>query len=511
MRSRSICAVLMAWLALPFSQAMHAQDMDVAVTPDEVRAIAQEAFAWGLGPAARYESRYRVTQLESARGYAGKNRISWNRRRIGAADREATTPTYTTLEGTGYFDLRDGPIVVIAPGVYGRYWSMQVADQYLRWYAAIGSPFTGTGAQRRLIVGPTYTGRLPVGFTGAEVIRAPSDTALVQFRIALTRDNPDEAQEVNDLMDRITAVPLPDWEAGGRRPLPAKAQATVPGDAASFPRMAEIVDLGSSATALDILQLISLVLNDPSMTRRADSVKEVATLARLARIGLAEGSLFDPATLSDEQRAAIEAGFADARRAGELAATRQELDMNGWSIGRWDVDPNDYEVMSHYGGVDVLAPAPYYSHTGASLKLDAEGQPLDGANRYTLSFDVNNLPPVSEFWEIPIYDLDGYFVDNEFNRYAVNSYMYRNGDFAVKDGKLTFYIQKDKPDDPVQLRNWLPAPDGGFMLAARFYGPATPLLDGSYPMPKVVRSEVLEVRGTESRGEPLDPTANPQP
>jgi hypothetical protein len=287
MRSRStICAGLLAWMALPFSQATQAQAMDGALTPDEVRAIAQEAYAWGMGPAAQYESRYRVTQLESARGYAGKNRISWNRRRIAAADREATTPSFTTLEGTGYFDLRDGPIVVIAPGVHGRYWSMQVADQYLRWYAAIGSPFTGSGAQRRLIVGPTYTGRLPVGFAGAEVIRAPSDTALVLFRIAQTRDNSDEQQEVTDLMDRITAVPLPDWEANGRRPLPAKLQATVPGNQATFPRMAEIVDLGSSATALDILQLISLVLNDPSMTRRADSAREVATLARLARIGL---------------------------------------------------------------------------------------------------------------------------------------------------------------------------------------------------------------------------------
>jgi hypothetical protein len=506
MRSRStICAGLLAWIALPFGPATQAQAMDGALTPDEVRAIAQEAYAWGIGPAALYELRYRVTQLESARGYAGKNRIGWNRKRIAAADREATTPSFTTLEGAGYFDLRDGPIVVIAPDVHGRYWSMQVADQYLRWYAAIGSPFTGSGAQRRLIVGPTYTGRLPLGFTGAEVIRAPSDTALVLFRIAQTRDNSDEQQEVIDLMDRITAVPLPVWEANGRRPLPAKLQATVPGNQATFPRMAEIVDLGSSATALDILQLISLVLNDPSMTRRADSAREVATLARLARIGLAEGQIFDPDTLSDEQRVAIEAGVADARRAGELAAARQELDMNGWSIGRWDVDPNDYELMSHYGGVGVLAHGPYYSHAGASLKRDAQGEPLDGANRYTLSFDVNNLPPVSEFWEIPIYDLDGYFVDNELNRYAVNSYMYRNGDFAVKDGKLTFYIQKDKPDDPVQRRNWLPAPDGGFMFAARFYGPATPLLDGSYPMPKVVRTEALAVRGAESGQEPPDP------
>ncbi len=57
----------------------------------------------------------------------------------------------------------------------------------------------------------------------------------------------------------------------------------------------------------------------------------------------------------------------------------------------------------------------------------------------------------------------------------------------VKDGKLTFYIQKDKPTDPDQLKNWLPTPAGPFRFSARFYGPTAPLIDGSYLMPKVVR------------------------
>ena len=68
----------------------------------------------------------------------------------------------------------------------------------------------------------------------------------------------------------------------------------------------------------------------------------------------------------------------------------------------------------------------------------------------------------------------------------MNSYQYKNGEFVVKDGKLTFYIQKDKPTDPEQLKNWLPAPAEPFRFSAPFYGPTVPLLDGSYAMPKVV-------------------------
>jgi len=40
-----------------------------------------------------------------------------------------------------------------------------------------------------------------------------------------------------------------------------------------------------------------------------------------------------------------------------------------------------------------------------------------------------------------------------------------------------------------QVINWLPAPKDGFRFAARFYGPFTPLIDGSYNMPGVVRVE----------------------
>ena len=65
----------------------------------------------------------------------------------------------------------------------------------------------------------------------------------------------------------------------------------------------------------------------------------------------------------------------------------------------------------------------------------------------------------------------GYFVENEINCYAVNGDIYQNGDFVVKDGRLTFYIQTDKPTDPDQLKNWLPVPAGLFHFAARLLDP----------------------------------------
>jgi len=102
---------------------------------------------------------------------------------------------------------------------------------------------------------------------------------------------------------------------------------------------------------------------------------------------------------------------------------------------------------------------------------DSNGDRLNGQHRYTLTFDLEDMPPVTEFWEIPLYDKEGYFVDNPIDRYSLNSYMLERGKLQSGDGKLVIYIQAEDPDDPLQHQNWLPAPEGDFQFAARFYGP----------------------------------------
>jgi hypothetical protein len=122
------------------------------------------------------------------------------------------------------------------------------------------------------------------------------------------------------------------------------------------------------------------------------------------------------------------------------------------------------------------------------LFTDADGKPLNGKNNYTMTFDMNDLPPVTQFWSIPIYNAKGYFVANEIDRYTINSFMVEAGQLFAKDGKLVIYIQTKKPDDPDKAKNWLPAPRDGMRFTARFYGPYPPLTDGSYKMPKVVKT-----------------------
>jgi len=113
---------------------------------------------------------------------------------------------------------------------------------------------------------------------------------------------------------------------------------------------------------------------------------------------------------------------------------------------------------------------------------DADGDRLDGRNRYALRFDQD--PPVDAFWSITMYDLPGfYLVANPINRYSI-------GDRAPglrhdPDGSLTIVIQHDQPAD---TSNWLPAPAAPFRPLLRLYQPQAAILDGTYQIPAITKA-----------------------
>jgi hypothetical protein len=467
--------------------------IDPALKPDQIKAIGEEAFYWGLNQAEYYELRYQFTQNRDSRMFRGLNKVFINRHLFDAkGSRIATTVNASTLYEGGNFDVSREPMIVLTPKMDGnRYWSIQAADPYADWFFMIGSQFTGNAPQRYVIVGPHWNGKLPDGFRGTEVIRATADSFSITLRIAVTNRDKADFEDTYRFMEGVSMMPLSMWERAGRKPVPLADQPTVEASYPFFPRMKDIADTAKAMTAMDYYQLLSLALNDPTITKRTDSVKEVETLKRLARIGLKEGVHFDPSKLSAEQAKLLEAAFAEARVKARTAMNAALRDMNGWKLqSSLFYDDNDYPARA--GAVDVAwgTPVPYKSHTIGYVFDDAVGRKLDGARKYTLTFDVKNLPPVTEFWELPVYDAFGYFVDNPVNRYSATSYLFQAGAYAVKDGKLTFYLQSTPPADPDRARNWLPTPaSGNFQLAARFYGPTTPLIDGSYPMPRIVETK----------------------
>ena len=464
-------------------------------TDNSVAAIAEAAYRYGLQQSLFYVTRFNYTQKEDSDVFVGINRLYYpNEGRPITADFTAiVTPNNTTLYGMGFLDLQDDPIVIEMPEVTDRYFSLQLMNQYGIFPLYAGNQFNGTDARSYLILPDDYEGEIPGDFAATDVVQAGTKTLFTLVRYALR--NPTDESEiayVNDLQEQTTVTPLSEWLANDRSGVPRAEQSVVPGDYETVPRMAELTEQQvENQTPADFFTLLSLVLNDPSMSLIDDSRKEAAMLERLEQIGIGPGLEFDWSALETDVQEALtsgfESGFERVRATVVEGNSDVVVDMNGWNIVQNTADfRTDWLTRAAMADIGFAGPDSPASHVAGFKFTDANGEQLDGSKRYTITFDLDNLPPVTEFWEIPIYDAQGYFVENELDRYSINSYMLEEGLLHTEGNELVIYVQHEKPDDPEQATNWLPAPEGGMRFAARFYGPHWSLVDGSYDMPEVI-------------------------
>jgi hypothetical protein len=154
--------------------------------------------------------------------------------------------------------------------------------------------------------------------------------------------------------------------------------------------------------------------------------------------------------------------------------------VNGWSSARQCGQPgNNILVQSGCGqaltAVNIPAEAVYWTRT-----TDSAGQPLSGENAYVLHFPAGGLPPNDGFWSLTMTDTRARLVANAADRFAVGD---RSGLVPNADGSLDISIQAAAPSG--NQANWLPAPDGDFMLWMRVYEPGAAILDGTYTPPTV--------------------------
>ena len=73
---------------------------------------------------------------------------------------------------------------------------------------------------------------------------------------------------------------------------------------------------------------------------------------------------------------------------------------------------------------------------------DGDAALLDGANKYTLHFNADQIPPTlpNGFWSITMYSADFQLVKNPINRFSIGDRT--PGLIRNPDGSLDIYIQK---------------------------------------------------------------------
>ena len=116
---------------------------------------------------------------------------------------------------------------------------------------------------------------------------------------------------------------------------------------------------------------------------------------------------------------------------------------------------------------------------------DADGDPLDGSSTYRIRFPAGGLPPVEAFWSLSAYGEDMFFAPHPSGRWTIGD---RTPGLVVgDDGSLELTLSHEEP--AAGAANWLPVPDGPFVLMLRLYLPGEPVLDGSYEYPPVEEIE----------------------
>lgn len=442
---------------------------DAAVSPEQARAIAREAYIYGFPLVDSYRIRYAYFVNKQSPEYKGGfNEIHNEARLYMPEDTAVQTPNADTPYSMLGLDLRTEPLVLTVPPVeQDRYYSLQFIDGYTYNVAYVGSRTTGNSGGKYLVAGPNWTGEKPEGID--EVIRFDTDLASVIYRTQLF--GPLDLENVKRIQAGYQATPLSVYL---NRPAPAPAP---PID------FAPPLTPDQQRTSPQFFEILGFTL------RTAPTLPEERELReRFAKLGIGPEGDFEADKLSPEMRAAVEGGMADAW--AELDKLKRDKIETG-EVGSAQFFGTAADLKGNYLYRMAGAVFGIFGNTAAEalypgIGTDSTGAPLTGANNYVVKLPSGQLPPVNAFWSLTMYEMpQSLLVENQIQRYLINSPMLPSL-VPDPDGGYTIYVQNSSPG-PGKEANWLPAPKGPFQMIMRLYWPKPDALNGTWKPPQAVK------------------------
>ena len=173
---------------------------------EEVKAIAEEAYIYGLPLVMAYTASYEFWLDKSSPQYKSPmGELVHSRRVFTHEDTAVIVPNSDTPYSFVCLDLRAEPYVVSVPAVEKeRYYSIQFVDWNTFNYGYIGSRATGNESGDYLVAGPEWKGETPPGIKC--VLRSSSQFTLAIFRTQLF--GPDDMPNVAKVQDGYQVKPL---------------------------------------------------------------------------------------------------------------------------------------------------------------------------------------------------------------------------------------------------------------------------------------------------------------
>jgi hypothetical protein len=402
----------------------------------------------------------------------GKRVVPWNTfgyaRELLDHTAEFVSPNNDTLYLVAPLDLSDGPVRVDVPDTADRYYVLQCVDAWTNNFAYIGRRATGTAAGSFTFVPPGFDGVID---DGSAVIHAPSTVAIIVGRIAV--DGAEDVPAVHALQDQFTTL-----ASGVPTGVPAPAEG-VDDDLLWWERLR--VSLGAFPPPEGDAAFVAMLDELGVLAAESPFTDPDPALAEVLRAGAAAG-----AAMVDQ----LAGGAVDG---SEWRSAKHYFDYNLDHFEIGTIDSPEWKIADRSTAAvtrAVAARAGLWGNHGYEacydlIYSDADGHLLDGANSYTVTFSP--APPVEAFWSLTMYDVPRYYlVDNPIHRYSLGD---RSPDLVYgDDGSVTIYLQARSPGLD-RNANWLPTPtEGNFRPILRSYQPCEAIMDGTYPMPKVIRT-----------------------
>lgn len=377
-------------------------------------------------------------------------------------------PGVDTLDSTGWLDVADEPVIVTLPDTRGRYWDARALDMWTNvlWSSSSVTAHGARGGARSQTIAfaaKDWQGALPKGAVRVDV---PSRNVWLDVRLQTSGGR--DLTNVKKLQRAIRVVPLSVYTGAARGASVAVHAGSAPSEAASGGTPAEQV------AALDpkaFFTRFAQALQDNPAPDDDPHAKQL-----LDDIGVSAGY---PVLWTGDRLAAATAGVAEAR-ARLTTPPPNLLNANGWT---WIGDTagkygQDYALRA-YAAYTQFGTATRDDETLAIVRVDSDGHPLNGANRYVLHFAPRALPPVRAFWTLTPYTTNGALPDVGAARRSLGD---RDRLRRNHDGSIDIVVSA-MPGGA----NWLPAPRTDFALALRLYAPKPQASDGSWMPPVVVR------------------------
>ena len=433
----------------------------VAVSSDEARAIAREAYIFYYPLVMMYRTMYLQAIDPNSESYSGGFGKWLHLGTSTPQDTDIVSPNNDSPYSYAWVDTRAEPWVLTMPKIEpNRFYTSQWDDLWGFVLENPGSVLDGNDGVSILLASPTWEGDLPKGIERA--VQGDTD-----FLGSLTRTQliePSDLPNVSEIQMEYKLQPLSAY-LGEPEPEAAPAIQWKP-----WKEGAEKTD--------EFWAYANFLLSFTTPNPQDSDIH-----SRMTKIGLGAGKTWDSTALGDDVSAAVAGGMQDALAELQAATTTFD-DPSLFFRTRKDTDKDYFNralgaLVGLFGNWKEVSV--YFA-----IPIDEEGELLDGSKQsYALKFNADEIPPAKNFWSMTMYKLpERWLVDNPLDRYSIGSAT--PGLKKASDGSITLYYSVQSLGDDKES-NWLPAPEGPFWLVLRVYGPGKSILDKTWQMPPVKR------------------------